>query len=175
MKKNDQLTSIYQTLQREDGSIPDNIPDQDTVSTTDRWNRVQWDPVESLDRFEGQTDESFDEQKLVVSIATRLIKKYCQEFGQGSTTFTTGNIIHGAPGSSGKSHVIQYLSLYAISLGLQLMTTTLMATQANMLGSIHFHQLLAMTIKNMAIRTDLQSWPLTSSTARATSSICMHC
>ena len=80
-KKNDQLTSIYQTLQREDDSIPDNVPDQDTVFATDRWNRVQWDPVESLDRFEGQTDESFDEQKLAVSIATRSMQKYCQEFG----------------------------------------------------------------------------------------------
>ena len=41
------------------------------------------------------------------------------------------------------------MCLAAISLGLRLMTTALMATRANMLGGIHFHRLFCLPIQKI--------------------------
>ena len=137
-KKEDQLTSIYQTL-----TGIENVPGREAVMSCSKFEPVDWNPVDTFTQFEYQSSESFDEQKTAISVGARSIQKYSQQFGPEASTFTKGNITHGAPGS-GKTHINQYLTLYAMSQGLRVMTTTLMAARANLLGGIHFHRLLAM-------------------------------
>ena len=78
-----------------------------------------------------------------VETTISLLRKYCKPFGTSATTFTKSSIVQGAPGS-GKSHVILYLSLCAMSMGLRVMTTALMGVSANALGGIHIHKLFGM-------------------------------
>ena len=109
---------------------------------------VIWEtsPFDAFVKSNGQSIQSYDEQNLAVGIGVRLIKKYSQQFGDATVTFTKGEIIHGVPGS-GKSHVISYLSLVTLSMGLRLMTTALMGIRANAFGGIHFHRLLCLSTK----------------------------
>ena len=134
-KRNDQLTSICRAL-----PAGLNIPSQADVLACTKDQPINWDPVASFVKFSEQSDESFAEQLLAVTIGVRSIMRYSQQFGPNAVTFNKGNVVHGAPGS-GKSYVIQYLSLYAMSQGLRLMTTTLMGVRANALGGIHWHRL----------------------------------
>ena len=83
---------------------------------------------------------------LAVTVGTRLIEKYHRQFGPTTDIFTKGEVITGVPGS-GKSHVIQYLSLVAMSKGLRVMTTALMAVRAMALGGEHMHQLFCINTK----------------------------
>ena len=140
-KKNDQLTSIYQ-------SMPNgiDIPEQEIVASCSKLQPVNWDPVASFTHFDQQSEESFIEQRLAITIVSRSILKYSQQFGPDASTYTKGDIIHGAPGS-GKTFVIQYLTLFAISQGLRVMTTALMAVRANAIGGIHLHRLFGLTPK----------------------------
>ena len=134
-KKKDQLSAIYQAM-------PDsiNIPSKEEVMKCSKNEPVEWEPIDQFTKYDGQSDESYREQLRAVQIAVRSIIKYSFEFGPQATVFNKGNIIEGAPGS-GKSHIILYLSLFAMSLGLRVMTTALMGVRANALGGIHLHRL----------------------------------
>ncbi|KAL7538852.1 hypothetical protein ACHAXR_012264, partial [Thalassiosira sp. AJA248-18] len=159
-KRRDQLRTIYSNMPG-DMDIPNedqvlaiysnmpgdmDIPNEDQVLASTKDNPVNWDPIQQFNRYEGQTVESFQEQKKAVEIATRSLQKYATQFGPETTTFNKGNIVHGAPGS-GKSHIILYISLYAMSLGLRVMTTALMGVRANALGGVHIHRLFGMMPK----------------------------
>jgi len=74
-------------------------------------------PFDAYVQFEGQSDQSYMEQKLAVEIGICSIDKYLQQLGPCAATQTKNLLIHGVPGS-GKSYVAQYLNLYAISEGL---------------------------------------------------------
>ncbi len=82
-------------------------------------------PIEAYAQFEGQSDQSYMVQKFAVKIGICSIDKYLQQLGPGAATQTKNVLIHGVPGSS-KSHVAQYLNLYAISQGFRLVSTSIM-------------------------------------------------
>jgi hypothetical protein len=82
-------------------------------------------PIEAYAQFEEQSDQSYMVQKLAVEIGIHSIDKYLQQLGPRAATQTKNVLIHGIPGS-GKSYVAQYLNLYAISLGLRLVSTLIM-------------------------------------------------
>ena len=94
---------------------------------------AHFDPVATFVRSNEQSEESFNEQVKAVDIACRSIRKQAQVFGPLTATRTKSVITHGAPGS-GKLLVMQYVCLYAISLGLRLVITALMGIRANVLG-----------------------------------------
>ena len=141
--KSDHLNAIYDTLPT---SMP--IPSKEEVRICNRKRPVVWEtsPLNAFVKSHRQSDRSYNEQNLAVGIGVRLLEKYCQQFGDAAVTFTKGEIIHGVPGS-GKSHVISYLSLVALSMGLRLMTTALMGVRANAFGGIHLHRLLCLSTK----------------------------
>ncbi len=82
-------------------------------------------PIEAYVQFEGQSDQSYMEQKLAVKIGICSIDKYLQQLGPRAATQTKNVLIHGIPGS-GKSYMAQYLNLKAISKGLRLVPTLIM-------------------------------------------------
>jgi len=82
-------------------------------------------PFDAYVQFEGQSDQSYMEQKLAIKIGIRSIDKYLQQLGPRAATQTKNLLIQGVPGS-GKSYVAQYLNLYAISKGLRLVPTSIM-------------------------------------------------
>ena len=141
--KRDHLDSIYAELK-----VMTTLPSKDDVMNCTRENPKEWELgfTVAFTRSEDQTEASHTEQSLCVGIAVRLLAKYVQHFGEAVTTFTKGEIIHGVPGA-GKSHVISYISLVAISMGLRLMTTALMGVRANAFGGIHLHSLLCLSTK----------------------------
>ncbi len=82
-------------------------------------------PIKAYAQFEGQSDQSYMEQKLAVEIGICSFDKYLQQLGPRAATQTKNILIHGVPGSS-KSYVAQYLNLYEISQGLRLVPTSIM-------------------------------------------------
>ena len=67
------------------------------------------------------------------------IDKYCSMHNDSGLIYTKHVVTHGAP-VSGKSHVAQVAVLYAISQGLQTMSTCLMGARANTIGGIHLNK-----------------------------------
>lgn len=143
--KKDHVEAIYQEIDKE--SMPD-IPTKNGVLKCSRDAPAKWvtNPIAAFVRHKEQSEESFAEQKLAVDIAVRSLVKYKQEFGKGACTYTKGEIITGVPGA-GKSHVVSYITLVAMSYGLRVMTTALMGVRANAFGGIHFHRLLCLPLR----------------------------
>ena len=106
-------------------------------------------PIKAYAQFEGQSDQSYMEQKLAVKIGIRSIDKYLQQLGPRAATETKNVLIHGIPGS-GKSYVAQYLNLYAISQGLRLVPTSIIVVRATNLGGEYMHRLFGLSTKKMA-------------------------
>jgi hypothetical protein len=55
--------------------------------------------IEAYVQFEGQSDQSYMEQKLAVKIGICSFDKYLQQLGPRAMTQTKNVIIHGIPGS----------------------------------------------------------------------------
>jgi hypothetical protein len=106
-------------------------------------------PIEAYAQFEGQSDQSYMEQKLSVEIGICSTAKYLQQLGPRAATQTKNVLMHGVPGSS-KSYVAQYLNLYTIFQGLRLVPTSIMGVQATNLGGKHMHRLFGLSTKKMA-------------------------
>ena len=145
--KKDHLDAIYQVLL--DPVLAAKIPRKEEVMKCTRTCPQKWssDPIEAFVQTEEQSRQSFDEQQLAVSIAVRSINKYTEQFGPSTKMMTKGLIIHGVAGA-GKSRVISYISLVAISYGLRLMTTAILGVRANAFGGIHLHRLFCLPTKN---------------------------
>ena len=137
-KRRDQLNTIY-------NNMPDglDLPSKSCVEKCDKSSPLQWEPLSAFRKSDNQNEESHMDQKLGVKLAANLISKYSTQFGPSTSTLTKGLLIHGAPGS-GKSHVILFISLMAMAMGLRVITTALMGVRANALGGIHLHRLFAM-------------------------------
>ncbi|KAL7539846.1 hypothetical protein ACHAXR_009663, partial [Thalassiosira sp. AJA248-18] len=136
-----ELVAIYKTL---DGMST--LPDRESVAPCTKEKPLLWSPIESFLKSPEQSQESFEEQLVAIDTAVSSIKKYSQPFGAAALTFTKGTVIHGAPGC-GKSHVMMYIALYALSQGLKVMMTALMGVRANALGGIHLHRLFGLMPK----------------------------
>jgi predicted GIY-YIG superfamily endonuclease len=132
-----QLQSIFNTLQNTEG-----VPSMDNVLQAERRAPLQWSPVNDVIRYEHQSQQSFDEQQIALRLGVRQIDKYRAISGRASTTYTKNVVVYGAPGA-GKTFVSQLLVLYAISQGLNVISTALMGVRANALGGagLHIHKL----------------------------------
>ena len=67
------------------------------------------------------------------------MNKYSTQFS--NNTSTKGVLINGAPGA-GKSFVLQALGLYGMTMGLHVMSTSIMGVRASALGGYHLHRLM---------------------------------
>lgn len=140
-KKNNHLESIYSTL-----SNHENIPARDAVKSCTKMHPLRWDPLNPFFRHPHQSQGSYEEQRFVVSLAKKLINRYCAQCGEGALTYVKNLIVFGVPGS-GKSYIMQLITLYAMSKGLRVMTSAIMGTRATLLGGIHLHKLLGWSTK----------------------------
>ncbi|MDB4430362.1 GIY-YIG nuclease family protein [bacterium] len=138
--KTSQLQSVYNTLNNTQG-----IPSKEDVLAAERDSPLQWDPLETVVRYEHQSNESFEEQQLAIELNVKQIKKYRNISGIESVTYTKNPVVYGAPGT-GKSFVGQLIVLYAISQGLNIISTALMGARANALGGIHIHKLFPLPV-----------------------------
>ena len=146
VRKENQLRSIYSTL-----PSCEFVPSREAIRGCSREAPTTWfvSPFDAYVQFEGQSDQSYMEQKLAVEIGIRSIDKYLQQLGPRAATQTKNLLIHGVPGS-GKSYVAQYLNLYAISKGLRLVPTSIMGVRATNLGGEHMHRLFGLSTKKNA-------------------------
>ena len=128
-----QLDSILENL----GGI-EGLPTKEQVLNATKANVHEWDPL-SIKQFEGhQSDDSYAEQKMALTVGVNAVNKYCKQFC--NTDYTKGILTNGAPGA-GKTFVLQAQGLYAMTLGLRVMSTSLMAIRAIAIGGYHLHRL----------------------------------
>ena len=88
-----------------------------------------------------QSEASFQEQKFVIQCCTETIDRYLDLWQQKTYTKNIG--IRGVFGG-GKTWCAMYSTLYAISQGLNVMTTAALANRALQLGRCHYHKLLCL-------------------------------
>lgn len=134
-----QLDAIYQ-------NIPEGmqIPAKESVFEATKNNPIDWNPMEVIEQSAQQSLESHTEQRLALSLGVRAVENYEHQFGD--ITHTKGVLTHGLPGA-GKSYVLGLQGLYAMSRGLKVMSTSLMALRANQLGGYHVHRLFGLEVK----------------------------
>ena len=121
------------------------IPSHEDIIGCSRAHPLHWDPVENFVRQQNQSPDSFEEQKLAVRRTVSSIDKYLDYTCQ--CNFVKCSVIAGSPGS-GKSFILNYMALYAMSKGLKVAMTALMAQRAVHLGGIHLHKLFYLPVKN---------------------------
>ena len=85
-----------------------------------------------------QNQQSFQDQKLALQNNVSAIDQYLAYSTQ--SVFVKGRVIAGSPGS-GKSFLLNYTAIYAMSKGLKVAITALMAQRAVHLGGIHIRTL----------------------------------
>ena len=116
-----------------------NIPSKEELFNASVGNEVDWDPTETISLRPPQSIASFSEQKQSIILCKDAIDSYCDINLQSK--FTKSIIVRGHPGA-GKTFCMLYAALYAISKGLNIVTTSQMAKRALQLGGKHWHKLL---------------------------------
>ena len=125
------------------------IPSKDELVTCSKNDPLQWNAHESFSRNDNQSNDSFVEQRFAIKMCLDTIERYCNLWEVDS--YTKNICIRGFPGS-GKTWCALYLSLYALSKGLTVVTTAILAKRAIQIGGIHYHKLFCLPIgKNMSI------------------------
>ena len=142
-RRNLQLTAMLKDLPPE---LLENLPSREAFFNATKDKRVNWDPREVFVRFHDQSEESHREQQYSLQFGIRAVQNYL--VCTGPMKRTKGVLTHGVPGA-GKSFVLMAQGLYAMSQGLRVMSTSLMAERANQLGGIHIHRLFALDIKQI--------------------------
>ena len=120
------------------------IPPKDDLIGCNRDTPLVWDPVLNFKKHPDQSTTSFEEQKMAVKNIVSAIDKYNDYTGQ--VGFVKCRVIAGSPGS-GKSFILNYTALYAISKGLKVAMTSLMARCSVHLGGIHIHKLFQLPVQ----------------------------
>ena len=116
-----------------------NVPTKSNLLNATKSSPLDWNAVENFvwnDQI--QSLESFEEQHAAIKLCGQQIDKYVDMSDQ--STFTKSIGIRGFPGS-GKTWCSLYISLYALSKGLVVLPTALLAKRAIQLGGIHWHKL----------------------------------
>ena len=134
-----QLNAMLSTIPAFDG-----LPSRDKiVAAVENRKGIDWNPLEVITRSEEQSELSFKEQRTCIAMGIKAVKKYMTQFGPKLQT--KGIFAHGSPGS-GKSFVLEAQGLYAMSQGLRVMSTSLMAVRSNALGGYHIHKLFTLEV-----------------------------
>ena len=95
-------------------------------------------------KFQFQSEKSYQEQSKALRMAKTTIDQYLNASCQH--TFVKCNIISGAPGS-GKTFLMMYLAVYAVSKGLTVGITAMMSKRAIQIGGSHIHQMFCLPVK----------------------------
>lgn len=128
-------------------SLPDglDIPTKEEVMKATKVNPIDWDPLKIIKKSEEQSDLSYKEQQASIGVAMRAVQNYSRQFN--GLTLTKGVLTHGSPGS-GKSFVLLAQGLFAMSQGLRVLSTALMAKRSIALGGgYHLHRLFQLECK----------------------------
>jgi hypothetical protein len=127
----------------QDMNLP-NLPSMEELQTA-RSNAPQnvWDPLVDVPRGVEQSLESYAEQRVALEIGKSLISQYRNPKSDSCPKCLA---VVGDPGS-GKTTVVKMLAMHAMSCGLNVMMTTLIAERAIQLGGTHIHLLLSLPVK----------------------------
>jgi len=141
-RRSDQLDSIYANLESVEG-----IPDKMSVMNATKSNPVVWEnPDETFVRTPNQSEESHQEQQLALRLGINCVRSYSRQFSE-NMGYTKGLLVNGAPGA-GKTFIEQAVGLYAMSQGLRVMSSSLMAVRSNAIGGYHLHRLFQLDVNN---------------------------
>ena len=135
--RRNQYRSITESFTNDNGDLMYKIPDIEFIESVSRNNTVQWNPMEVFTQTDVQSDESYKEQQFAMKLGIDAVDHYSNGYNHG--VHTKGILNNGAPGA-GKTFVLQIVVLYAISRGLNVMSTSVMAIRAGALGGINIHQ-----------------------------------
>jgi hypothetical protein len=102
---------------------------------------LQWFPT--FTSAEGQSNESLAEQSSIITYGMNKI----QSFSNGSL-HSKRHIIFVGNAGTGKTYLQDMLALYATSLGLNVLKTSLIARNAESFGGIHLHAMLKLVANN---------------------------
>ena len=141
------INAIHLELENVDEAC--NVPSKDDLLEATKERPLDWNASASFSKNANQSDESFEEQQLAIETCCNAIDKYCSIDNQ--LTFTKHVGIRGFPGS-GKTWCSLYASAYAMSKGLFVLSTAVLAKRAIQLGGIHWHLLFCIPIdRNMSL------------------------
>lgn len=115
-----------------------NIPEPSVIEVATRESPITWNPIDSFQKSDNQSELSFQEQKLALKICKQAIDYYLNIFDQYKYTKNIG--IRGFPGS-GKTYCMQYMAFYCLCQGLNCIPMAILAKRANFLGGKHWHWL----------------------------------
>ena len=104
---------------------------------------LEWDPISNFRRNHNQSQKSYEDQKVAISHTVSGINQYIDCSQQ--STYVKGRVIAGSPGS-GKSFLLNYAAIYAMTKGLKFGVTSLMAQHAVHLGGVHLHKLFRLPV-----------------------------
>jgi hypothetical protein len=115
-----------------------NIPEPSVIEVATKESPITWNPIDSFQKSDNQSELSFQEQKLALKICKQAIDSYLNIFDQYKYTKNIG--IRGFPGS-GKTYCMQYMAFYCLCQGLNCIPMAILAKRANFLGGKHWHWL----------------------------------
>lgn len=112
------------------------IPSAEELMNATKDEPLDWDPVENFTLSPCQPESSYEEQKFAIETIVKAIDKYCTP----TNLFTKCTGIRGFPGS-GKTWCMEYCIIYALSKGLNCMTTSMICKRSIQLGGKHIDSL----------------------------------
>ena len=122
-----------------------NIPSKEAfLNVEDRASSLNWNALSMFSKYQYQSENSYNEQYCALKNIFEAIDDYFNIDRQH--LFTKSRVIIGFPGS-GKSYLMSFIILYAISKGLRVCVTAMMSKRANILGGAHIHKLFKLPCK----------------------------
>ena len=115
------------------------LPKREDILGATKSQPLVWDPLRVLKKSPKQSQSSFEKQQFALKLGLNAVNKYSTQFSNNMST--KGVLINGAPGA-GKSFVLQALGLYGMTMGLCVMSTSIVGVRANALGGYHLHRLM---------------------------------
>jgi hypothetical protein len=112
------------------------IPSIESIVAAKKESPITWNAYESFRQNNSQPDSSFVEQQFAVKNCIKTIESYRN--GMFHNSFTKSIGIRGYAGC-GKSFIMQYVLLYAMSQGLLCIPTAMMSRRSVFLGGKHIH------------------------------------
>ena len=123
-----------------------NIPETNDIINATCDSPLDWNISEEFRRGENQSIESFNEQLFALKMIQDFIDSFNNYTKYGSRFVSCVGVV-GIPGG-GKSFFGQMTCLYALSKGLKVIATSIMARRSVHLGGTHIHRLFAMDVKD---------------------------
>ena len=120
------------------------IPSIQDINDCSRNEPLNWDPVRNFTKSNNQSVTSFEDQKLAIENSVFAINQYMNYTNQH--TFVKCRVIAGSPGS-GKLFVLNYFAIFAMSKGLKVTMTAMMAQRAIHLGGTHIHKIFLLPVQ----------------------------